>query len=340
MSNEENDKMPEQQPRQPQNLQGLMRFAIEANTLGEDTTCNNNLQPMDAERRAFLEKTLKSLTIDVIEVLQTCIHTLHELCDSQDLTEHNEKKCKDALETIQDYVDNLDTANDFFKIGGFKILPICLSSSWPSIRSHGCELIGDLAQNNPYCQENLLKCNVLEELFKLLLDEELVAVKAMYAISCMIRNYDPALEHLLTKGGFNNIVQVIGSKCTNDKLRTKGAFLLRALCLQDSRVRSELVKLDTVEYLSSALSVANESREHIMSALLSIICSLESNNTNQEHINLDAIGEEAISRARKADLNLKGTLDNFVKDCQNKPEVQEVFEYASKMQELIFKSET
>lgn len=55
----------------------------------------------------------------------------------------------------------------------------------------------------------------------------------------MIRNYDPALEHLLTKGGFNNIVQVIGSKCTNDKLRTKGAFLLRALCLQDSRVRSK-----------------------------------------------------------------------------------------------------
>lgn len=47
----------------------------------------------------------------MIEVLQTCIHTLHELCDSQDLTEHNEKKCKDALETIQDYVDNLDTAN-------------------------------------------------------------------------------------------------------------------------------------------------------------------------------------------------------------------------------------
>lgn len=155
--------------------------------------------------------------------------------------------------------------SDFFKIGGFSILPICLTSPWPSVRSHGCELIADLAQNNPYCQENLLKCNLLRDLFKLLSDENVVAVKAMYAISCeflpwriclwthvkkfyfeisvlftgMVRNYDPALQYLLDNEGFKSIIEAIGSKSSTDKLQTKGAFLLRALCLQDNRVRGK-----------------------------------------------------------------------------------------------------
>lgn len=58
-----------------------------------------------------MEKTLKSLTIDIIEVLQKCISTLYNNMDSAD---QNENECITALETIQDYVDNIDTANGMY----------------------------------------------------------------------------------------------------------------------------------------------------------------------------------------------------------------------------------
>lgn len=61
------------------------------------------------QRKKFLEDALKSMTIDVIEVLQKQIHKLKSV--GQLKPGDNVEEYIEAIETISDYVDHIDTAN-------------------------------------------------------------------------------------------------------------------------------------------------------------------------------------------------------------------------------------
>ncbi len=61
---------------------------------------------MDPERKQFLENALKSLTLDVVEKLNDAIKTLQ---NNDDSSEENHQI--EALECIQNYIDDIDTAN-------------------------------------------------------------------------------------------------------------------------------------------------------------------------------------------------------------------------------------
>ena len=61
-------------PRQPRDMQGLLRFAIEG-TRGEDTTTDT--APMSEERRRWLEEALKGLSVDVIAEISKALNTLN-----------------------------------------------------------------------------------------------------------------------------------------------------------------------------------------------------------------------------------------------------------------------
>lgn len=77
-----------------------------------------------------------------------------------------------------------------------------------------------------------------------------------------------------------------------------------------------------MEQLSLALKTSSDSREHIMSALLSIICSMEAEESSKDLLTMDSISDEVLSRAKCPDLDLKETLDKFIKDSENKAELQ------------------
>lgn len=64
------------------------------------------------QRRQFLEEALKSMSVDVIEILQKQIKILQNAGDvglQDDITEY-----EDAFETILEYVDNIDVANGWY----------------------------------------------------------------------------------------------------------------------------------------------------------------------------------------------------------------------------------
>lgn len=74
---------------------------------------------------------------------------------------------------------------DFHKIGGFMILYPCLKSAHSKLRASGCELLAELCQHNPYCQQVVLDNEFVPKLLGMVeKDEDLqVAVKALYAVS-------------------------------------------------------------------------------------------------------------------------------------------------------------
>lgn len=61
------------------------------------------------QRKQFLENALKSMTVNVIEILQKQIAILkkvEQLSPSDDISSYEE-----AMDTILEYIDNVDIAN-------------------------------------------------------------------------------------------------------------------------------------------------------------------------------------------------------------------------------------
>lgn len=92
-------------PRQPRDLQGLLKFALQG-TANEDPT---TMTPMSEERRQWLEDALKGMSVNIVEELTKALQTLNpERLNSLD---EDPKPMEEALEIIIDYVDSIDTAN-------------------------------------------------------------------------------------------------------------------------------------------------------------------------------------------------------------------------------------
>ena len=126
--------------------------------------------------------------------------------------EEDPQEMEEALETITDFADSIDTSNgtitfyihlshrlrnviitdlpftDFHKIGGFVILQPCLNSPHEGIRWRCCQLIACITQNNPYCQLQTLKEGLVPILLKMLESDSCseARIKALYAISCKL----------------------------------------------------------------------------------------------------------------------------------------------------------
>uniref|UniRef100_A0A182QC69 Nucleotide exchange factor Fes1 domain-containing protein n=1 Tax=Anopheles farauti TaxID=69004 RepID=A0A182QC69_9DIPT len=301
------------QPRQPRNLQGLLKFAMEA-TKDEDAPHPAQLQPMNEERRRFLEEALKSLTVDIVQQLEKSMKILLESDTDDDAK-------AEAIDTVIDYVQDIDTANDFYKVGGFVIIKPGLESSSAEVRSGTLRLVGELAQNNPFCQQHLLELNILARLTELLSDEPSVAQQAMHAISCMVRHYEPCLAAFIEIGGLECMLGCI--QTDNEKLRIKTSFLMANLCTELAPVRDEFIKLNAVERVMAAVKPAKDYDAKLETALSTL--------------NVLTECEEGVQRCREG--NLKQKLETILKLNADKEECQEQVEYAQTLLKRCFSAE-
>lgn len=300
------------QPRQPRNLQGLLKFAMEA-TAAEDAPHESHFEPMTEEQRRFLEEALESLTVDVVEVFKKAMKTLLDP-DTDDEEKSN------AIDVIIDFVQDIDAANDFFKVGGHVIINPGLKSSHASVRAGTLRMIAELAQNNPYCQQHLLEANTLPRTVELLSDEPAVASQAMHAISCMVRHHEPSLAAFIDMGGLECILGCI--QTDNENLRIKSSFLMSNLCSEFETVRDEFIKLNAVERVVAAVKPSNQFEPKLETALSTLNVLTES--------------EEAVRRSQDPGLQLKQKLELVLKLNNGKEECLEQIDYATTLLNRCF----
>ncbi|KAJ8687866.1 hypothetical protein QAD02_023661 [Eretmocerus hayati] len=291
------------QPRQPHDLQGLLRFAMEA-TKAEDAPSNSSFQPIDEERKRFLENALTSITVNIAEELQKdvkLLHTVVELTEKDDPSEYEA-----ALDRLADRVDSMDVANDFYKIGGFSIFGPCLNSSHSGIRSRVANLIAELTQNNPYCQERILESGLMPILLNMVDTDasEKARIKALYAVSCIVRGHTIGLKHMEVNDGYSVLMRAIQS--TVEKLQIKSAFLLSSLCNRDtgSDLKNTLIKMGLIEQAAGLLAMGSllpETREQLLSVLNGL--------TNDNFF-------PALRECRRPELCLKQTLERHLKESK------------------------
>lgn len=131
-----------------------------------------------------MNAALSSLTVNIIEELQKAVEVLSNVGNLRN--DEDSLEYENALERVADFVDNIDIANDFYNIGGFSVFQPCLNSPHSNIRWRVADIIAELAQNNPFCQDKLLEAGVFPILLSIIDTDpsEQARIKALYAVSC------------------------------------------------------------------------------------------------------------------------------------------------------------
>jgi hsp70-interacting protein len=176
------------------------------------------------KRRKWLEEALGTMSVNPIDELKKCINVV-----IQQQNESLERKIE-AMETLRDWCEDLNFAIDFHKINGYALLSKMLNHSNAELRALTCDLIGTCAQNNPYCQETLLDANFLPLLIKKMHakdESEQVKIKALFGISCIVRDNEKAQEKLLDGNSLDLIANALDQPI--EKLQIKTCFFISSI---------------------------------------------------------------------------------------------------------------
>ncbi|AOA62785.1 GQ67_00067T0 [Komagataella phaffii] len=226
-----------------------------------------------------------------------------------------------AFDNFEMLIENMDNANNIENMHLWPPLLQNLDSEYISLRRFACSCIGTAVQNNPKCQEHFLKHS--DGIKKLIAissnseEDDSVKLKALYALSNVLRHNKPAYEEFSNQGGWNEISPLLTSlDNSNEKIK------LRTLSLLSSIITNGLSE-EVIEHLHNNKVVISmlkvlKAEGHITSIdkVLSLLTTLVQNKFrfSDEEINLIRQSLTTIAELEDSlnndDLN---TINTFVK---------------------------
>ncbi|XP_075234395.1 hsp70-binding protein 1 [Lycorma delicatula] len=308
--------------RNPRNMQGLLKFLLET-TKNEDGTHDSEFSPMDEERKEFLMNVFESMSVNIAEKLT---ESLKVISQAVNITQQDDPSdCENALEVLTDLVDEVDVANDFMKIGGLQACKPCLYSPHNGIRWRAAQLVGECAQNNPLFQHNAVQLTFLDDLIKLVDTDtdERVRVKALYAISTIMRGNEKAINFFHDIDACHTLMRALQSD--SDRLKIKVAFLLSTAFSGDQFLKIQLQKMGFITLLVQLIMEALEGKkitslEHLLGALISLSKDLP----------------DALEDCRQPNLNFLNILDNIIQTYKDDSACLETVSYASSIKQMVY----
>lgn len=196
---------------------------------------------------------------------------------------------------------------DFYKIGGFCIILPCLNSQYAEVRSETALLVGELAQNNPFCQKHLLELDVLPKLIELMTDETEVSSHAFHAISCIVRSYEQGMKAFVSMGGLECLLSLIQNQ-ESEKLIIKAMFLTSSFAQDSPAVREDFIKLNGIEKIIATIEPKNEYNTRLEQTLAALVSLVEN--------------DDSVKRCREDNLKLKEKLEQIIALGEGKEECQ------------------
>ncbi|KAB5517629.1 hypothetical protein PHYPO_G00169380 [Pangasianodon hypophthalmus] len=317
--------MAEGNRRQPQNLQGVLRLAVEAGSASDGSAPN---EPMSQERIQFLRGALSEVCkgqLDEVEQMKRCVSVLMQDEGEGREDEEDEDEKEAALEMLCDLCDNLDNARDLMKLGGLDVcVSRCVCHTEAGLRWRAAELLACCAQNMPEVQLYLLQQGALHTLLQLTDHDPhpTVRVKALYAVSCLVREQEVGLRDFLSHDGFSVLMRGMQSDC--EKLRTKSAFLLLNLLTSHPEHRDTVLCMGMVQQLVAVLRSPHSSvHEHV----LGVLCCLVEDS------------ERGVCDCKEPSLGLEELLNQRIQELQGREESQEEVEFCERLRAACFRAQ-
>ncbi|KAK2833630.1 hypothetical protein Q5P01_017519 [Channa striata] len=318
--------------RYPQNLQGVLQLAVEAGSAAEAPA---PVEPMSEERKTWLREALSELCkgqMDEVEQMKQCLAVLQKVGASEsagdregeeERDEEDEDERETAFDLLSELCENLDNARDLMILGG---LELCVSRylchAHSGLRWHAAQLIASCAQNMPQVQVHLLSIGTLPKLLQLIDSDpnSTVKVKALYAVSCLVREQEAGLQAFLSHDGFSVLMRGIQSE--NEKLRTKSAFLLLNLLTSHPEQKDAVVSMGMVQQLVSVLRTPHlPFHEHVLGALCCLVEDCP----------------QGLKDCRNPVLGLEELLKQRATELQGKEESQEELDFCERLRVTCFR---
>ncbi|XP_029292616.1 hsp70-binding protein 1 [Cottoperca gobio] len=317
--------------RYPQNLQGVLQLAVGAASPSETPV---PAEPMSEERQTWLRGALAEVCkgqMDEVEQMKQCLAVLrHEGVKEsergeEERDEEDEDERESIFEVLSELCENLDNARDLMTLGG---LDLCVSQylchARSGLRWRAAHLIASCAQNMPQVQVHLFSIGTLPKVLQLTDSDPhpTVRVKALYAVSCLVREQDEGLQAFLSHDGFSVLMR--GMQSDNEKLRTKSAFLLLNLLMSHPEQKDTVVSMGMVQQLVSVLRTPHSScHEHVLGALC---CLVEDFPQGLKDCRNPALGLEELLRQRSREL-------------KGKEESREELDFCERLRVLCFRGQ-
>ncbi|XP_020585080.1 hsp70 nucleotide exchange factor FES1 isoform X2 [Phalaenopsis equestris] len=301
-------------------LEGMLQWAIghsDPEKLKDKASDAQRLSPAELNKRQLeLKELMEKLKIPSdAELMKIAINDLN----NSSISLEDRKR---ALNELLILVEPIDNANDLDKLGGLVAVVRELDNSDPEIRTISAWILGKACQNNALVQNQILALGVLTRLMKMVKSssrEE--AIKALFAISTLIRNNKDGQELFFSVNGTLMLQDIMSNVSIDIRLQKKAVLLVADLA-------------DYQQEISGAAKHAVVSDQLLLKAVVNL---LSSNDLDLQEKALQAV--KSLLQLPSTDaLDLKNfcDLDNVLERIQEQLwEMKDHDYYAEEMKNLI-----
>ncbi|XP_034255495.1 nucleotide exchange factor SIL1 [Thrips palmi] len=201
-------------------------------------------------------KTDMEILKDLFVKAKQCLHSNEN---------NNDEEIVSTLQDLEYLVHQIDNAREFIRLGGvMEIVVPALNSTSPKVRADSLWLLGSATQSNPKVQIAVLNAGIMPKLVKaIVLDPDAtVHARAIYALSCLTRQFPAAQVKLIEEGGLESLRVVIDDEKSYDlKTKMRVITLINDLLLERVSVREAVEENEQVD-ISDTSEVTQKVHQH------------------------------------------------------------------------------
>ena len=189
------------------------------------STSQNAAAPSSDADRAWLEEALAAGVVDLskqlVEIKAQLEKSLPASATEADIARDEEHKAR-LLDELLDLVESIDQAKDLSTIGGLSTLLHVIGGGVPGLQWRAAEVIATCAQNNPEVQASFFRDGVMPAIWGLLSsDDATCRLKALLAVSCMLRGSADVRRWWSVQDGAGKVVELVAHDKENKRIVRK-----------------------------------------------------------------------------------------------------------------------
>ncbi|KAH7422394.1 hypothetical protein KP509_12G006600 [Ceratopteris richardii] len=164
-----------------------------------------------------------------------------------------------ALKELLELVEPIYNSNDLHKLGGLVVVVRELDRPEQELRILAAWVLGKASQNNELVQRQLLELDVIPRLMEMVRSRSTEeAVKALYALSAVVRNHPMGQERFYLLDGQSLLEDLMRDTGADVRLHRKSLFLVADLAEQQKEFFDVLSKYEpSKSYLMAVVSLLN-----------------------------------------------------------------------------------
>ena len=212
------------------NWLALLKWSLAQGAMGDGTVDRPAAAIMSEDDRKFLEGAMRDIVNEPERLREIMTELIALLDTSSDTRNHTTELLLDELLYI---IEQIDMAGVFVKFGGVKCLLLTANDKAnlsDANRANAVSIIGSLAQNNTPIQNALFLEGIIPSLLCFKKDQETVWSKALFAISCIVKNHSAAEAAFMQQHACTVLSSV---ESMNSTCRRRCVYLTLALLSND-----------------------------------------------------------------------------------------------------------